>query len=116
MKNNKIFWGVFFILAAVYVVVSKLGMLPDVGTVKILMTAFMICLIIQGIRNVNFYQILLPIACIGCIYDEVLGITALTPWTLLAAALLLSIGLSMLFRGKKAVQCELGGKLRNGRK
>lgn len=101
MKGKKIFWGVFFILAAVYVIVSKLGILPDIGTFKILMTAFMVSLIVQGIRYMNFYEILLPLACIGITYDEVLGITELTPWTLLVAALFGSIGLSMLFRGRK---------------
>lgn len=101
MKSKKIFWGVFFILAAVYVIVSKLGMLPDIGTFKILMTAVMVGLLIEGIRYVRFGQILFPLAFIGIMYDEVLGITELTPWTLLAAALLGSIGLSMLFHKKK---------------
>lgn len=101
MKSKKIFWGLFFILAAVYVIVSKLGLLPDVGVFKILMTVLMIWLIVEGIRYLNFYEILIPLALIGVIYDEVLGITALTPWTLIAASVLLSIGLSMIFRSKK---------------
>lgn len=101
MKSKKIFWGIFFILAAIYVIVSKLGMLPDIGVFKILLTVCMIALIIEGIRYINFYQILLPLAFIGILYDTELGITALTPWTLLAAALFLSIGLSMIFRGRK---------------
>ena len=29
MKSSKVFWGIFFILAAVYVVISKFGILPD---------------------------------------------------------------------------------------
>lgn len=35
------------------------------------------------------------------IYDEPLGIEGLTPWTVLVAALLLSIGFSLLFGTKK---------------
>ena len=42
----------------------------------------------KGIRNVNFWEILFSIAFICIIYDDQLGITALTPWTVLGAALL----------------------------
>lgn len=100
-KGRNIFWGVLLILAAAYLVVSQLGLLPEVSVMKVLMTMFCIALIIDGIRYLNFYQILFPIAFIGCIYDKVLGITRITPWTLLTAALLGSIGLTMLFGKKK---------------
>ena len=100
-KGKNLFWGLFFILIAVYVVVSKLGVLPDVGVFKIFLTVAMIGLMIEGIRYLNFYEILFPAAVIGILYDEALGITELTPWTLLAAALFGSIGLSMIFRSRK---------------
>lgn len=102
MQSKKIFWGLFFILAAVYVVVSKLGMLPDIGAFKILLTVLMLCLMAEGIRRVNFYEILLPAALIVVFYDDMLGISKqLTPWTILVAALFASIGLSMLFHKKR---------------
>lgn len=101
MKGRKIFWGIFFILAAVIVVISKLGMIPDIGVFTILATAFMIWMLVEGVRHVNFFEILFSIAFLCIIYDKPLGIEELTPWTVLAAALLGSIGLSMLFRGKK---------------
>lgn len=101
MKRRKIFWGIFFILAAVIVVISKLGVIPDIGVFTILVTAFMAWMFVEGVRHVNFYEILFSIAFLCIIYDEPLGIEALTPWTVLAAALLGSIGLSMLFRGRK---------------
>lgn len=104
MKGKKIFWGIFFILAAVIVIISKLGMIPDVGVFHILITAFMIWMFVEGIHHRNFFEILFSIAFICIIYDEPLGIEALTPWTVLAAALLGSIGLSMLFHGKKNKQ------------
>lgn len=97
MKSNKIFWGLFFILAAVYVVVSKFGILPDVGVLSILFTVFLAWTLIEGIRKLNFFEILFSIALFCIIYDEQLGITALSSWTILGAALLGSIGLSMIF-------------------
>lgn len=101
MKTRKIFWGVFFILAAVFVIVSKLGILPDIGVFSILLTVCSIWILVEGIRHLNFYGILFPIAFVCIIYDKQLGITALTPWTVLGAALLGSIGLSILFRSTK---------------
>ena len=38
MKSSKVFWGIFFILAAVYVVISKFGILPDIGVFSIILT------------------------------------------------------------------------------
>ena len=99
-NSGKILWGLFFILAAVYVVVSKLWIMPEVSVFSILLTVFFIWLFLNGIRNVNFWEILFSIAFICIIYDDWLGITALTPWTVLGAALLGSIGLSLIFKKK----------------
>ena len=41
MKSSKVFWGIFFILAAVYVVISKFGILPDIGVFSIILTVFL---------------------------------------------------------------------------
>ena len=97
-NSGKILWGLFFILAAVYAVVSKLFIMPQVSVFSILLTVFFIWLFLHGIRHVNFWEILFSIAFVCIIYDEQLGITALTPWTVLGAALLGSIGLSMIFK------------------
>lgn len=101
MKSSKVFWGLFFILAAVYVVVSKFGILPDVGVFSILFTVFLIWMFVEGVRKLNFYEMLFSIAFLCIVHDEVLGITELTPWTVLVAALFGSIGLSMIFGGYK---------------
>lgn len=102
MKRRKIFWGIFFILAAVFVIVSRIWVLPEVSVFSILMTIFLIWVLAEGIRHINFYEILFSIALIAIIYDDQLGITELTPWTVLVAALLGSIGLSMIFREKRS--------------
>ena len=97
-NSGKILWGLFFILAAVYVVVSKLWILPQISIWSILLTIFCIWLFLQGIRHINFWEILFSIAFVCIIYAKPLGITAITPWTVLGAALLGSIGLSMIFK------------------
>lgn len=102
LRNNsgKILWGLFFILAAVYIVVSKLWLMPEVSVLSVLLTVFFVWLFLQGIRKINFWEILFSIAFICILYDDQLGITAITPWTVLGAALLGSIGLSLIFKKK----------------
>ena len=101
MRKRKIFWGIFFIMMAIIVVASKIGILPDVGVFSLLATVFLVWMAADGVRHRNFYEMLFAVAFLCIIYDGPRGIEALTPWTVLAAALLLSIGLSLLFGGKK---------------
>lgn len=96
MKKNY-FWGVFLILAGAYLVVSQLGYLPAVGVFSLLFTVVCIAVIVASIPHVHFGGILFPLAFIAIIYDKPLGITAITPWTVLLAALLLTIGLHLIF-------------------
>lgn len=100
-KTGKVFWGVFLILAAAFLVVSQLGFLEGVGIVSILFTIFWAAVLVEGIFSRSFGKILFPIACICIIYDRQLGIEAITPVTVLVAALFGTIGLNMIFRRKK---------------
>jgi len=97
MKKESIFWGVLFILAGIFLIISKLGYFPDVNVFSLLLTVFLVVVIVKSLPRLNFSGILFPIAFICIIYDKQLGITAITPWTVLMAALLGSIGLSMIF-------------------
>ena len=100
MKLGKIFWGLFFIVAAVFIVVSQLGYIQGVGIISLLLTVLLLAILIKGIASLEFTGVFFSLAFLGIIYDEQLGIEALTPWTLLGAALLLSIGVGMLWKPK----------------
>lgn len=100
MKTNRIFWGLFFILGAVFLIASKLGYLAEINIFGLVLTVLFVAIIIKSVISRSFSGIFFPAAFILMIYDKPLGIEALTPWTVLAAALFLSIGCSMLF-GKK---------------
>lgn len=97
MKKERVFWGILFILAGVFLVVSKLGFFPDVNAFSLILTFFLVVIIGKSIVHLNFVGILFPIAFICILYDNQLGITSITPWTVLMAALFGSIGLSMIF-------------------
>ena len=100
MQKNRLFWGIMFILAAVFVVIGKLGYLGTFSPFSIVFTVFMLAIIAKSIPRLNFSGILFPIAFLCITYDKVLNIESLTPWTVLAVAFLGSIGLSLLFHKK----------------
>jgi predicted membrane protein len=100
MKKERIFWGILFILTGIFLVVSKLGFFPDINVFSFLLTIFLAVVIVRSAISVNFAGILFPIAFLCIIYDKQLGITAITPWTVLLAALFGSIGLSIIFQKK----------------
>ena len=110
-NGGKVFWGLLFILAAVYMVVSKFWILPEISIFTIFLTVLFVVILLKGLRHVNFWEILFPIAFLCILYDDFLGITDLTPWTVLGAALLGSIGLSMIFKPKKGIHVEFENHL-----
>lgn len=94
---DKIFWGLCFLAGAVVLIASHLGYWPTVSLISIFLTILFIWMLVKGLAHLNFGEILFSIALLACIYDEPLGITELTPWPVLGAALLGTIGLDMIF-------------------
>lgn len=101
IRSKNIFWGLFLLLAAVFLVVSRLGFLEGFGVVSILFAIFWVAILIEGVIRLSFGKILFSLAFLSIIFDEQLGIEAITPWVVLAAALLGTIGLNMIFKRKK---------------
>ena len=101
MNKKGIFWGVILILLAVYIIIGKLNLIPDLPIFTILATIILIYIICMGIKKMNFVKILIPSALLGNIYSKQLHIEAITPWPLLAACILIAIGLDMIFMNTK---------------
>ena len=104
-KNHNLFWGFALIIFAVILILSQMGFLGSfkIGVWTLLATVFLLAVLLKSLFCLNFSGILFPIAFLCILYDEPLGITAITPWTVLIAALLGSIGLSLIFRDRKSV-------------
>ena len=95
MKNaKKILWGLGFLLAAILLIA---GNFYDINVSDILIMLAMVILLIEGIIHRNFALILFPVAIVFIINSDRLGMSELSPWSVLAAALFGSIGLSVLF-------------------
>lgn len=97
MENSRLSGGIYLIVCGIALIVYKLGYFSDTNIFTISLMISLVCIIIRSVLKANFAGILFPIALICIQYDEQLGITAITPWTILIAALLGSIGLSMIF-------------------
>ena len=103
MKTKKIFWGLFFIAAAVLIILNQIGAFGVFhwNLWNLLITIIFIPVIITGIYHRHFFPFFFGIAFVLIFNAKPLGIQTLVPWTVLAAALLLSIGFSVLIKPRK---------------
>lgn len=112
-KGKNIFWGVLFVLGAAALLVGQLGYLEKFGFWTVLFTVGLIGFLADGIFHRSFGMILFSLAFLAILHDKLLGIEMLTPWPVLGAALLGTIGLNIIFpraqRWKKHVQKSHGG-------
>ncbi|MEY8393042.1 hypothetical protein D3Z36_17140 [Lachnospiraceae bacterium] len=107
MKRKKeIIIGLLLIIGAVFIMVDKRGFFWDIGLFKIIVTVILAGILIDNLMERSFGGILFSLAFLGILYDKPLGIEHLTPWPILGAALLLTIGLNMIFK-KKHVEIEM---------
>lgn len=70
MRGKNVFWGIFFIVMAVIVIASKIGILPDVGIFTILASAVLIWAVVDGIRRRNLYETIFAAAFLLIIYEK----------------------------------------------
>ena len=98
MRDRKnVFWGILFLLGACAVIAGQLGFLEGIGFWSILFSLVLAAVLIRGIIRRSWGMILFSIAFLCIINDRLLGIEKLTPWPVLGAALLGTIGLNLLF-------------------
>ena len=100
-QGRKIFWGLMFILGALAMIVGKMGYLEGIGFWSILLTIALIGIFVDGILQRSYGMVLFSLAFMIIVNDEFLGMEAITPWPVLGAALLGTIGLKILFPGKE---------------
>lgn len=116
-KFGNVFWGILFLLGAVAFLANRLGILEGIGFWSILFTIGLTGIFIKGLVKRSFGQMLFSLAFLVIVNDKLLGLEAITPWPVLGAALLGTIGLNLLFPGfGKANNYRLivGGKHRGG--
>lgn len=100
MKLGKIFWGLLFVLAGVFVIINQLGWCSNINLFTLFVSIILVVWFIKGLIHINFTEMLFSLAFGSILYSDYLNIDKLTPWPVLFAALFLSIGLSLIFNKK----------------
>lgn len=106
MKHNNWFWGVFFVLAAVFVVASQVASnsFAQLGFWSILAAVALAAMFIQSLVKLNYFGVFLSLALTYWIFQLPLHLFIISPWLLILAAVLLSIGFHIIF--SKHTKCQ----------
>lgn len=113
-KWSRIFWGVGLIAAAVFLVIDQLHLLPfTIGFWAIFWTVVFVASLITSVINKNLYGAIFSIAFLVIVYAKPLHIAALSPWTILLVAILVSAGISLIFRNGFKPTIIINGKKGN---
>lgn len=101
MKKKSIAFSIILILIAVYLIISRLNLIPEIPFFTILFSLIFAYTAVHGFIRLHFFEGVMSLAILGCINDKLLGIEAITPWTLLLAGFLIGIALDTLFKGAR---------------
>lgn len=116
MKVKNLTWGIFFILMAAFIILGSMDVFGDISVLTCIFAGFCVMWLINGLVKFSFGNILFPLSFLAILFDEALGIEELTPWPVLAAALFGTIGLNMIFGGKKKAKDHANGSIYYGPK
>ncbi|NLA86999.1 MAG: hypothetical protein GX847_06910 [Clostridiales bacterium] len=97
MKHSNWLWGVFFVLAAVFVIVSQITSFAQIGFWSILAAVFLAAVFIQSLIHLNYFGVFIALAVAYWIFQVPLSLYIISPWLLILTAVLLSIGFHIIF-------------------
>lgn len=100
MKKERIFWGLFFIAAAFLLLAGNLGVFKEISVWTIILSVFFAATTLKSLFHRNIPGVLFSLAFLAMVHARLLGIEAITPWPILGAALLGSIGVSIIYHPK----------------
>ena len=104
---DRIFWGLLLIAGGGLVLFSRYTGFKDLNLFSLVLTVFLVAALFKSLFSLDFAGILFPVAFLIIIYDDYLGLQAITPWPVLVAAALASIGLNMVFP-RSTIKNKLG--------
>lgn len=100
-RVRKVFWGLLMLLSAGALLANSMGVFGEISFWPIFFSVVLVAVFVDGIFRRNFGEMLFSLAFLVIVNDEFLGLEAITPWPVLIAALLGTMGLKMLFPGFK---------------
>lgn len=101
MKRKNVFWGLVIILLATSLLASGFNVFhTGPSLIRLILTALLFFASIASLSPLNFFGVLMPLAFALILNSEYLNMPLQT-WPIIGGTLLLSLGLSVLFRRKK---------------
>lgn len=101
MKRNNIFWGFVLIMVAGILLLSIFGVDLGVGPLRLLIGILLIAIIVKCIISVfSIGGICFSAAFLIIVFSEEIGMPPVSPFRILLVALLLSLGLNLIFGDK----------------
>lgn len=109
MKKNSIATGLFLIGLAAVLMLSSLGLIPDIPWFKLICSIAIGSWGMKSLLRRDFFGMAMSSSIIAWIFEEELMIEHLAPFPLCIAAAFLGVGLNMIFGKKKQVIFEAHG-------
>ncbi|MCM0599047.1 LiaF transmembrane domain-containing protein [Periweissella fabalis] len=101
MNKNTIVPGLGFLAAGVFLVVYELGWLNfHVGMWTLIFTVILVFFMVKNLLKGGIVVPVASLAILTMLYANPLGIEKLVPWTIIAVAILMIIGLELIFKTK----------------
>lgn len=107
---SRIFWGLLIIGAAVLLILNAVFPAQDIPAVKIIGSVLLLAISIASLTKVKFVLFFLPLALIAYVWrtSPFLAILAdVNLWPLILAAVLLGIGMSVIFHRKSHIHVKI---------
>ena len=98
-KLREVFWGIALVAVAIFLVVNQLHLFAfHLKISMIIWTIIFGAALIESLADRSLFGTTFSIAFLLIVYAEPLHITKIVPWTVLIAAFLIYLGLSLIFK------------------
>lgn len=98
-ETSRVLWGIGFLAAGIFLLLDQLHVINfHLSFWMIIWTVVFVAMGVSSIASRNIFGTVFAIAFLAIVYAEPLHITHLVPWTILGVALLIGIGLNMIFK------------------
>ena len=99
-RNNNLIVGLALIVFAVCLVMDRMVMFPGLPLIKIGAALLLAVIFLKSVRKVEFMGMVLSLGAAAWLFQDELGLQSVPGYIIIIAAILIGIGLSMIF-GKK---------------
>jgi len=98
-RFSTIVWGLFLLLAAVFVLTNNHFGFAGIGLGRIIIAILALAFIVQCIARFHIAPLVIPVAVLYVVFRRELGLPPIQTWKLVTAAVLAFIGLNVLLPG-----------------